>query len=144
MLTHFIYTIVFAFIFALLEIQVEGRDGWCKKLPTFRINVVFKKLLGGKPLTGYHLYMILLFTTIFHAMLHHDGLSIKTEAHVFGLLCWFFVIEDALWFILNPHYTWKRFRKHQIEWHNRWVCGLPLTYWWGSIIGTMLLFIGGR
>jgi len=52
MIEHIVYTIALAIIFALLEVQVEGKDGWCRNLPTFRINVFFRKILGGKPLTG--------------------------------------------------------------------------------------------
>jgi hypothetical protein len=47
-----------------------------------------------------------------------------------------------MWFIFNPHYTLKRFRKRNIEWHSRWFMGLPYTYWWGGIIGTILLILG--
>jgi hypothetical protein len=142
MIEHIIYTVILALIYALLEIQVEGKWGWAKLLPTFRINVFFRKLLGGKSLTGYHIYMLLLFIAIFHAMLHEDAWSWKKEFQIFGLLSWFFVLEDVLWFIFNPHYTWKRFRKKQIEWHLRWFLGLPYTYWWGIIIGTTLLLLG--
>jgi hypothetical protein len=144
MIEHIIYTIIFAIIFSLLEIQVEGKAGWARHLPTFRINVFFNKLLGGKPLTGYHIYMIILFIAIFHAMLHEDMLCWNKEFQIFGLLSWFFVLEDVLWFILNPHYTLKKFKKEYIEWHKRWVFKLPATYWWGMIIGTALLILGRR
>jgi hypothetical protein len=66
----------------------------------------------------------------------------KIECTIFGLVSWFFVIEDINWFIFNPRYTFKRFRKQTIEWHNRWFLGLPYTYWWGMIIGTTLLLLG--
>ena len=144
MIEHIIYTIILAIIYALLEVQVEGRDGWCRNLPTFRINVMFRKILGGKPLTGYHLYLILLFIAIFHAMLHNEIWSLKKELQIFGLLCWFFVLEDLLWFIFNPHYTLRKFNKKYIDWHKRWVWKLPLTYYWGSIIGTTLLILGRK
>ena len=142
MIEHIIYTIILTIITALWEIQIEGKWGWAKLLPTFRINVFFRKLLGGKALTGYHIFMLLLFIAIFHAMLHEESWSWEKEFQVFGLLSWFFVLEDVLWFIFNPHYTWKRFRKKTIEWHNRWFLGLPYTYWWGIIIGIILLLLG--
>jgi hypothetical protein len=56
MIKQYIFTLVLAIITALWEIQVEGKEGWAKQLPTFRINVFFRKLLGGKPLTGYHIF----------------------------------------------------------------------------------------
>jgi hypothetical protein len=142
MLKYFIFTIVVAIITALWEIQIEGGDGWAKKLPTFRINVFFRKLLGNKPLTGYHIFLLLLFITVFHGIFINELGEWRVECKVFGLVSWFFVIEDVLWFMFNPHYRLKNFCKGKIEWHNRWVWCLPLTYWWGMIIGTTLLLLG--
>ena len=142
MLKYYIYTCLLAFIYALLEIQVEGRDGWCKNLPTFRINVFFRKLLGGKPLTGYHLYMILFMTLLFHGLFCAIPYSLKVSFKAIGLLSFFFVLEDFLWFVFNPHYTFKKFKKGKIEWHNRWFLNLPVTYWWGIIISITLLYLG--
>jgi len=142
MIEHIVYTIALAIIFALLEVQVEGKDGWCRNLPTFRINVFFRKILGGKPLTGYHIYLILFLIIVFHAMLHENPFSLQKEFQIFGLLCWFFILEDFCWFIFNPHYQLKRFLKKDIEWHKRWIWKLPSMYWWGGIIGTFLLILG--
>lgn len=144
MFKYYIFTIILAIITALWEIQVEGKEGWAKLLPTFRINVFFRKLLGGKPLTGYHIFLLSLFVTVFHGLFINELGSWKIEATIFGLVSWFFVIEDSLWFLFNPHYTWKKFRKQEIEWHNRWFIGLPISYWWGIILGTLLLIIGGK
>ena len=142
MFKYYIFTLALAIITSLWEIQVEGRNGWAKQLPTFRINVFFRTLLGGKPLTGYHIYLLLLFITVFHGGFINELGSLKTELKVLGLVSWFFVVEDALWFMFNPHYTWRRFRKQQIDWHLRWFLGLPYTYWWGMIIGTTALLLG--
>jgi hypothetical protein len=139
MLKQFGYMILMSAIFALLEIQVEGKDGWCKNLPTFRINVFFKKILGGKPLTGYHLYMIIFMVLVFHGLFSLEMYTYITSLKAIGLLSYFFVLEDFLWFVFNPHYTVRKFGKPYVEWHKRWVWGLPLTYWWGMIIGTFLL-----
>jgi hypothetical protein len=138
------YLVLVAIVHALWEIQIEGKDGgWARKLPTFRINVFFRKLLGGKPLTGYHIFMLLLFQLIFHSPLILFAFSWTTEALIQGYFIWYFIIEDAAWFILNPYYTLTRFRKHHIQWHKRWFLGLPLSYWVGGVIGTILLFLGG-
>lgn len=141
MFKYIIFTLIVATITALWEVQVEGSEGWAKKLPTFRINVFFRKLLGGKPLTGYHIFLLLLFITVFHGLFITELGTWKIESGVFGFVSWFFVIEDVLWFVFNPHYGMRNFKKGKIEWHNRWAFGLPITYWWGMIIGTGLLII---
>jgi hypothetical protein len=144
MIKQYIFTLILAFITALWEIQVEGKEGWAKQLPTFRINVFFRKLLGGKPLTGYHIFLLLLFVIVFHGLFINELGNWEIESTIFGLICWFFVIEDIMWFIFNPHYTLKKFKNKQVEWHSRWWLGLPITYWWGGIIGTLLLIFGGK
>lgn len=141
MLIHLFYTILLAVLYALLEIQVEGKNGWCRNLPTFRINVFFKKVLGGKPLTGYHIYMLSVFLVVFHAIMHGE-MSLKNEFNTIGLLSLFFVLEDIFWFIFNPHYTLKRFIEKDIRWHKRWMCGLPLTYWVGLILSAWMFYLG--
>ena len=59
-LSFFTYLFVLAFFLALLEVQIEGRHGWAKKLPTWRPHAgkwyarLYAKIMGGKELTGYH------------------------------------------------------------------------------------------
>jgi len=114
-----IFMFVLALFHALQECQIEGEQGWCKNLPTFRINVFFRKLLGGKPLTGYHIFLMIMFQIIFHIPTIFISWSWKNESIIQGLFLWYWIVEDFLWFVVNPHYTWKKFRKHQIEWHLR-------------------------
>lgn len=142
MIKYYLFTLILAFFTALEEIQIEGKDGWAAHLPTFRINVFFRKLLGGKSLTGYHIFLLLNHIIIFHGLFINELGTWKTEYKIFGLISFFFVLEDAIWFFMNKHYTIKKFLKKEIEWHKRWVFGLPLTYWWGMILGTFLLWMG--
>ena len=141
MLVHILYTILLAVLYALVEIQIEGKAGWARHLPTFRINVFFRKFLGGKPLTGYHIFMLMTFVVVFHAMMHNE-MSWRNEIQIFGLLNWFFVIEEISWFILNPHYTLQKFLDKDIRWHKRWLWGLPVSYWIGILLGTWGLYLG--
>jgi len=54
-----------AAVFAAIEIEIEGKHGWAEKTSTwFRTQGVPAKLygllMGGKPLTGYHMFMFFL------------------------------------------------------------------------------------
>lgn len=142
MIKQFIFMICLSIIYSLLEIQVEGRDGWCRNLPTFRINVFFRKILGGKPLTGYHLYLLIFMIFVFHGLFLAETYTYKISCRAIGLMSYFFVLEDYLWFAFNPHFTLKKFKKSEIEWHKRWVWKFPLMYYWGIIIGSALLLLG--
>jgi hypothetical protein len=83
---------------------------------------------------------------IFHGVYLFQSFSIKTELLIFGLLNWYFIIEDFLFFIVNPHYGLKKFKKGYISWHKRWYIFnlIPISYVWGVIIGSLLLILGGK
>jgi hypothetical protein len=54
----FIVTLaIAATLFALVEIQIEGPNGWAARLPTWQVENRWTRLFwSAKPLTGYHLY----------------------------------------------------------------------------------------
>ena len=64
-INYILFLLWMACVHALWEIQIEGKSGWARKLPTFRVHIFFRHLLGGKALTGYHIYMLLLFISFF-------------------------------------------------------------------------------
>ena len=134
--------VIVAFLFAKVEIQIEGVHGWAAKLPTWRIekHLLLTVFFGGRPLTGYHLWAILFMGAVFHlplAILH--TFSIKAEARVLGSLILFWMIEDFLWFVLNPAYGIRRFKNEHIGWHNRWVGPVPLDYVVACVAGAAFL-----
>jgi hypothetical protein len=126
----------FALAFALVEIEIEGADGWADKLPTwYRVSPwyarVFARLLSGKPLTGYHLMMLPIPFLSFHLGVAFGLLwTWRLEARLFAAYLVFNVVWDFLWFLLNPHFGWARFRKGGVWWHDRiWIARLPVDYW---------------
>jgi hypothetical protein len=128
----------YALLFALVEIEIEGADGWADKLPTwYRVTPWYARLmatvLSGKPMTGYHLTMLPIPLVSFHLGLAF-GLpwSWALEARLLAAYMIFNVIWDFLWFVLNPHFGWRRFRKGGVWWHNhRWIGRFPIDYWNG-------------
>jgi|tagenome__1003787_1003787.scaffolds.fasta_scaffold20514917_2 hypothetical protein len=128
----------YALLFALVEIEIEGEDGWADKLPTwYRVRPWYARLLGavlsGKPLTGYHLTMLPLSLLSFHLGLAF-GLpwSATVEARLLAGYLVFNVAWDFLWFLLNPAFGWSRFRKGAVWWHDRrWLARFPIDYWNG-------------
>jgi hypothetical protein len=47
-----------------------------------------------------------------------------------------------LWFVLNPHYGIKNFRKGKIWWHKTWWGPVPALYWFLLIIVILLIYFG--
>jgi hypothetical protein len=61
------FMVFLAFILALWEVQIEGKDGWAARLPTWRLeNAWVLKVTGGRPLTGYHVFMIVFMISMVH------------------------------------------------------------------------------
>jgi len=145
----------YALLFALVEIEIEGKDGWAVNLPTwFRRTPFYARvyafLLSGKPLTGYHAVMFFIPFVSFHLGLAFGqpwswGLEVRVLA---SYLVWN-VAWDFLWFLLNPYFGWARFRKGEIWWHGgAWLGRLPIDYvnalWMSFLVAALPWLVRGN
>ena len=97
-----------------------------------------RRLLSGRPLTGYHFYVFIFMFLILHAPyglgLVRTGLPV--ELRILSFNAFFWITEDFLWFVLNPASAFglQRFRPECIWWHGpTWWWIMPRDYWmWGS------------
>ena len=133
---------VAAFLWAKMEIEIEGSEGWAANLPTWKVEE--HKLLdwfyGGRPLTGYHVWAFAFVFFAFHFPLLWVGTwSVRLEMAAVGSYVVFWVIEDFLWFLLNPQYGLRKFSRQHVWWHKHWFLGLPSDYWVLGTIGSLLL-----
>jgi hypothetical protein len=128
----FVFVLIGAFLFAKLEIEIEGKDGWAASLPTWRVerHKLLDLFFGGRPLTGYHVWAFLLIFFLMHQPFFWGlPFSWRSEARIVGAYFIFWIAEDLLWFVLNPHYGWKKFTREHVWWHKRWALGVPVDYW---------------
>ena len=142
---YLLFLVLAALLWAKLEIEVEGKDGWAASLPTWRIekHVLLDWLWGGRPLTGYHVWAFLFVLFLFHLPFLWIGRwTLGLELKLLGGYTLFWVVEDLLWFVLNPHYGWRKFRSEHVWWHKRWVLGFPLDYWILVPLGLGLVLLG--
>ena len=140
---YLVFIVLLAFLLALWEIQIEGKDGWAAKLPTWRVEKGWLlKLTGGRPLTGYHLFMTLFLIAIVHLPLFFITWGWRLECLLLGFYLGIVLIEDLLWFVLNPHYGIRRFRKGNIWWHKDWWGPVPALYWILLVITFILVYLG--
>jgi hypothetical protein len=134
-----IYLLLMAGIFARLEIQIEGPNGWAANLPTWRIHNRWTKIFyGSRPLTGYHLWMLIFVLTLIHApaAMQPSVWSWGLELRVVSFYILFFLVEDFLWFVMNPAFGIRRFRREHIWWHApSWWWVMPRDYWVYGLIG---------
>lgn len=143
---YFAGIVAAAACFALFEIQIEGPAGWARDLPTWRLRSPwFNRLFPGRPLTGYHLWVLVFMAVVAHLPFAF-GLpwTWRGEMRSLAFLLFFWVLEDFLWFVLNPHFGLRRFRPQHIEWHRHaWWWIAPRDYWIALIVG-IALYIGSR
>ena len=136
------WILLLAFLFAQAEIQIEGPHGWASSLPTWRIvdSHVLKFLFGGRQITGYHVFIFAFMFAVFHLPCALTGaFSLQLEARILGSLMAFWIVEDVLWFILNPAYGLSKLTPHDAPWHPCWCLGMPIDYPVFMGVGALLL-----
>ncbi len=137
--------VVLAFLFAKVEIEIEGGDGWAAKLPTWRIqNRLTELFYGGRPLTGYHLW-VQLFVLVFCHVPYAYGVprTLRNEALVVSFMILFWIVEDFLWFVVNPRFGIRKFKAREIWWHEKaWWLIAPREYFLMGGLAVFLYFWG--
>jgi hypothetical protein len=128
--------------FAMTEIQIEGSHGWAANLPTWRIekHPLLDIFWEGKPMTGYHVWVFTFMAAVFHLPLVMAGrFSLRLEARCAGSVMLFWVVEDFLWFALNPAFGLGKLAPRFAPWHKAWFLGLPVDYTIFGSIGVLLI-----
>lgn len=141
------WVILLAYFFANIEIQIEGAAGWAANLPTWRIEQhwLLDIFWGGRPMTGYHAWVFPFIALFFHFPLFFMGRwSLKAELRVLACIMLFWIVEDFLWFVLNPAYGLSRFHPESIAWHKHWFWRAPIDYWIYSGIMLVMLCLSCR
>lgn len=142
-----VYVLALAFVFAKLEIHVEGAGGWAADLPTWRIeeHPLLTLFWGGRPMTGYHAWTFTFLFLMFHFPPVLKGTwSWQLEARIAACLILFWICEDFLWFVLNPAYTLRGFNARRAKWHKHWFLGCPVEYWIFGGPAVFLLWVSYR
>ena len=136
------WIMLLAALFAQAEIQIEGPHGWAAALPTWRLTAVpsLQFLFGGREITGYHAFVFTFMLAAFHLPLVINGhFSLQIEARILGSLMLFWILEDVLWFMMNPAYGLTRLTPQAAPWHPHWALGVPVDYLVLPVIGAALI-----
>lgn len=129
---------------ALLEVEIEGPNGWAKNLPTKRLKVWWYQKMG-KEITGYHLILSVFLILFMHLpLVLEKRFNWELEILIITQYLFFVVYWDFLWFVFNPHFRLKNFKKGGVPWHASWLLGLPTEYWLAIFGGLFLpvIFFG--
>jgi len=117
-----IFVVVYATLYAALEIEIEGPAGWARNLPTV-------PMLGK--FTGYHILMNLtVIGSLSYAIYPRKGFW-----HTLYYVTAWFLVEDFMWFVYNPNYGLKKYSKNHVPWHGKcWPLGIPLHNYVGVAV----------
>jgi len=145
---HALYLFIFSLLLAFFEVQIEGKDGWAARLPTWRPQRgwyarFYKKMMGGKELTGYHIGVFGLVFLFLHYPFFAGGIlwSVEEELWVISTFLLVSVVWDYLWIIINPHYGVIRRRpRHDVSWHRVWWGPFPRDYYFGVLFSALVLY----
>jgi hypothetical protein len=140
---------LWAFGLAGIEIEIEGGVGWAERLPTWYLKRgltgrIYGVVMGQRPLTGYHVYAFTIPMLILH-LPYVMGVDWTVAAELRTIATYFVlaVIWDYLWFVLNPAYTVRRFRRGNVWWFEvPWIWRFPLDYPLGVGFSIVLVAIG--
>ena len=141
-LTFLTWVILLAFFFAQVEIQIEGANGWAAGLPTWRIEKhhLLDLFWGGRPMTGYHAWIFsFMFLAFLFPIVTGGQFSKRLAARCMGGLMLFWIMEDFLWFVLNPAFGFEKLTPRFVPWHHHWFLGLPVDYYLFLVIGALLV-----
>jgi hypothetical protein len=133
------YVFVVACVLAYLEVQIEGPHGWAAALPTWRTTAPgLTWIMGGRPVTGYHVSLVLLLLLLLHWPALFVRWSLLHEIRVLQAFAVLAIVWDFLWFVINPHFGLERYGPETVWWFRRWTLGVPSDYWVGAFIGLLL------
>ncbi|MDD5547839.1 MAG: hypothetical protein PHN74_03025 [Candidatus Pacebacteria bacterium] len=147
-ISFILFVVIISVIFALMEIQIEGPHGWAQDLPTWKKYYEgrgpLKALFNEKrPLTGYHLYLNLLLFLLMHFGFLTCGWFLSGEYYLISAFMFILVLEDFLWFILNPAYGISKFDPQHIKWIGQWYLNIPLQYYFSIPVAVLFYLLAG-
>ena len=135
-LLNLTFIFLISIFYSLIEIEIEGKDGWMVKIPTPKF---FK--FGDKEMTLYHIYMLVL---IIISVTFQNKMNFTLPSFLYSAsnVLLFLFLEDIIWFILNPHFTINKYKKENICWHAKqpWILGMPLHNYTISIIVLLISY----
>lgn len=136
------FILIASILLALLEIQIEGKNGWASKLPTWKVHNPFKKIVNWPYITGYHLFLnCFIFFVLQFPFFLGAAFTLKNEITVLEVTFLILITEDLMWFVFNPAWGIKKFFSETIPWHGRKILFLPRNYWVAFMLVAVLEII---
>jgi hypothetical protein len=86
--------------------------------------------------------MTIFLIALVHLPLFFVSWNWRLESLLLGFYLGMVLVEDFFWFVLNPYYGIKNFRKGKIWWHKTWWGPVPSLYWILLVLVVILVYFG--
>ena len=110
------YILLIFVAIAFWEAYIEGRYGWASRQVGWKINT--KVGFMTRPLDGYHFWSWIVMLPMFLML---PFVMFGWNTHLFWLVIIGFllgsVLEDFLWFVVNPDFPLRDFNPEGVWWH---------------------------
>ncbi len=116
MVPYSLFWFTIATLFAILEVENEGKYGWAEKTQSWskskkELPRIISFFMGEKPLTGYHLVLFPLVVLLTHTHFFMGVIwTFEKELTTIALYLLWTPLWDYLWFVYNPFYSLKNLK----------------------------------
>lgn len=151
-----VYFGIFATLLALVEIMIEGPEGWSAGLKYnwvprqegWYMDIWAVFMGGDKVFDGYHLFMILFLLVVFHMpfvapLYGRAKWTGRAEIQILTVFSLIGVLWDFLWFVWNPWYGMSRFDAAHVGWHKEWWGPVPAGYFMAIMATIAIILVYG-
>lgn len=108
------------------EAYVEGKYPWAGRQVGWKI-----KMTKHISLTAYHFWVYIMFIFFLGLPFLIEGWDTKLFGIILSATCLGLIVEDFLWFIINPFYSLKKFNPKDVYWYpwlNLKIISIPVPY----------------
>ena len=126
--------VIWAFIcMAFWEAYIEGRNPWAKASAGWRLTFHKNRLI-----TAYHFWLWIFIFSLFSLPLIISGWDLKLFGVLFSAMSLGLVVEDFMWYVINPFYTIRKHWNPESAYWYPWLKIGKFAVPWSNILGIAL------
>ena len=133
-LTIFIWIILGFVAMSFWEAYAEGKYPWASRSVGWKIKITKRFTC-----TGYHTFLLIMITFFLTLPLIINGWNTKLFGIILSAASLGLVVEDFLWYVVNPVYSFKKFNPKDAN-HYPWIGPVPVLYVIGIAISLFSWF----
>lgn len=122
----FVWVILASVSTSFWEAYIEGRHPWASRQVGWS-----RKISKRFTLTAYHFWLLVMFAFLLTLPFIANGWNARLFGIILSAAGLGIIVEDFLWFAINPYYSLKKFNSRDAKWYpwlNLGVIEVPALY----------------